>query len=91
MRLIDADKLPIHKAYCIDETGYGANLYVVDKSDIDNAPTVSDVDKDVCEWKLTMSGYESCRKYGEAGHLIYHYRVRYFKYCPYCGKKIKVV
>ena len=40
MRLIDADALPVHKAYCVDEAGWGANFYVVDKSDIDAAPTI---------------------------------------------------
>ena len=45
MRLIDAEKLPIRKADCIDESGYGASFYVVDKSDIDNAPTAYDVGK----------------------------------------------
>lgn len=43
MRLIDADMLPVHKAYCVDEAGWGANFYVVDKSDIDNAPTIDAV------------------------------------------------
>lgn len=42
-RLIDADALPIHKAYCVDEAGWGANFYVADKSDIDNAPTIDAV------------------------------------------------
>ena len=43
MRLIDADALPVHKAYCVDEAGWGANFYVVDKSDIDKAPTIDAV------------------------------------------------
>lgn len=43
MRLIDADTLPVHKAYCVDEAGWGANFYVVDKSDIDKAPTIDAV------------------------------------------------
>lgn len=43
MRLIDADALPVHKAYCVDEAGWGTNFYVVDKSDIDNAPTIDAV------------------------------------------------
>ena len=40
MRAIDADKLPVHKAYCVDEAGFGATFYVVDKEDIDKAPTI---------------------------------------------------
>ena len=43
MRPIDADALPVHKAYCVDEAGFGATFYVVDKSDIDNAPTIDAV------------------------------------------------
>ena len=42
-RMIDADALPVHKAYCVDEAGWGANFYVVDKSDIDKAPTIDAV------------------------------------------------
>lgn len=45
-RLIDADALPVHKAYCVDEAGWGANFYVADKSDIDNAPTIDAVPVD---------------------------------------------
>ena len=40
MRAIDADDLPVHKAYCVDEAGFGATFYVVDKEDIDKAPTI---------------------------------------------------
>ena len=61
MRLIDADALPVHKAYCVDEAGWGANFYVVDKSDIDNAPTIDAVPvvrcKD-CKHRPTMSGVD---------------------------------
>ena len=59
-RLIDADKLPIRKAYCIDESGFGATFYVVDKSDIDNAPTVYDLDKVVDEFaeRVNKTSYD---------------------------------
>ena len=40
MRLIDADALPVCKEHCIDECGFGANFYVVYKTDIDAAPTI---------------------------------------------------
>lgn len=43
-RLIDADALPVQKAYIVDEAGWGANFYVVDKRDIDEAPTVGAVE-----------------------------------------------
>ena len=49
MRLIDANALPVHKAYCVDEAGWGANFYVVDKSDIDKAPTIDAVPVVRCE------------------------------------------
>lgn len=58
MRLIDADKLPVHKAFCIDESGSGATFYVVDKSDIDNAPTAYDVDKVVEQLREASEEYE---------------------------------
>lgn len=40
MRPIDADALPVQKVYAVDEAGFGANFYMVDKTDIDNAPTI---------------------------------------------------
>ena len=43
MKLIDADALPVHKAYCVDEAGWGANFYVIDKEDVDKAPTIDAV------------------------------------------------
>ena len=49
MRAIDADGLPIHKAYCVDEAGFGATFYVVDKEDIDKAPTIDAVPVVRCE------------------------------------------
>ena len=50
MRAIDADKLPVHKAYCVDEAGFGANFYVVDKEDIDRAPTIDAVTVVRCQY-----------------------------------------
>lgn len=44
VRLIDANKLPVHKEYCVDEAGWCATFYVVSKEDIDNAPTVDAVE-----------------------------------------------
>ena len=65
-RPIDADTLPVHKAYCVDEAGWGANFYVVDKSDIDNAPTIDAVPvvrcKD-CKYfnrKVSVGGFCRC-------------------------------
>lgn len=41
---------------------------------------------DVCEWKkVDEEGYQNCKcNYDET-------IPDFFKYCPYCGKKIKVV
>lgn len=61
--------------------------------DIDNAIEIvkrGGVDDDVCEWKKQNKTYDwqpSCEPnstYNVAG-------VGWFKYCPYCSKKIKVV
>lgn len=41
MRPIDADALPVCKEHCIDECGFSANFYVVHKTDIDAAPTIT--------------------------------------------------
>ena len=41
MRLIDADALPVCKEHYIDECGFGANFYVVHKTDIDASPTIT--------------------------------------------------
>ena len=47
------------------------------------------VDDDVCEWKdKELYGYyTSCTKFRSC---IAH-KDTYWKYCPYCGKKIKIV
>ena len=56
MRLIDADALPVQKAYIVDEAGFGANFYVVDKSDIDYAPTIDAEPVKQGQWiKLSVS------------------------------------
>lgn len=44
------------------------------------------VSDNVCEWKQDEDGYTNCRySYDEIDSIDF------FKYCPYCGKKIKVV
>ena len=41
---------------------------------------------DVCEWSKEEDGYRNCRySFDEIDS------VDFFRYCPYCGKKIKVV
>ena len=61
MRLIDADTLPVHKAYCVDEAGWGANFYVVDKSDIDNALTIDAVPVVRCKDCVNYCGFDHCK------------------------------
>ena len=47
---------------------------------------VSDASDNVCEWtKIDEEGYKNCKcNYDET-------IPDFFKYCPYCGKKIKIV
>lgn len=46
--------------------------------------------EEVCEWKYISSvlydAYIKCR-----GKVMNIRSMRYYKYCPYCGRKIKVV
>ena len=52
--------------------------------------SMSNVDKEqVCEWKYWCSGafYETCC----GKNVVYtHDGDEEFKYCPYCGRKIKI-
>ena len=47
---------------------------------------ISDVSDNVCEWtKIDEEGYKNCKcNYDET-------IPDFFKYCPYCGRKIKLV
>ena len=56
MRLIDADALPVQKAYIVDEAGWGANFYVVDMRDIDEAPTIQQPEWISCAERLPTEG-----------------------------------
>ena len=93
MRLIDADALPIHKAYCVDEAGWGTNFYVVDKSDIDNAPTIDAVPVVHGRWEYSENIYDEstwvCSICKEPWTLIDGTpQENGMKYCPNCGKKM---
>lgn len=49
---------------------------------------VSDASEDICEWELKNVCYTtSIKHYYSLPTSI----IKTFKYCPYCGKKIKVV
>ena len=68
-----------------------ANLEIGDigYSDKDVFINVEEISDDVCEWKdKELYGYyTSCTEFkANVG-----YKDAYWKYCPYCGKKIKVV
>jgi hypothetical protein len=92
-RLIDANALPVHKAYCVDEAGWGANFYVVDKSDIDNAPTVNAVEEVYGKWIIGTGenalerGYRMCSVCGEIIKTQYSL-FGMFNYCHYCGAEM---
>lgn len=66
MRLIDADALPVCKEHCIDECGFGANFYVVHKTDIDAAPTITIEAEPVKygSWKTANDGTHFCSHCG---------------------------
>ena len=92
MRLIDADEL-INQGYEIVVGGLQYNT--CNKSiDINNIPTAHSVDNggvydDVCEWEYDKH-FEFAKS--KCGSIDTH-RIEFkkLKYCPYCGKKIKVV
>ena len=72
---------------------------------INNTNTVYDVDKvveelpdDVCEWEKGSSGYvgypayySKCCTTNSNGLEMQTHIISDWKYCPYCGKKIKIV
>ena len=66
MRLIDADALPVRKAHCVDEAGWGAAFCVVDKSDIDNAPAIEAEPVRHGRWEW-FCDKESLKEYGSNG------------------------
>ncbi|MDY3854786.1 MAG: hypothetical protein SO170_07535 [Butyribacter sp.] len=86
-------------AYDMDKVVEQLEDYLFDKYCIDGDSKISEIVKqgvvsdDVCEWKSDY-GFVSDKYKRETGcgHTFYdlHHAVP-FKYCPYCGKKIKVV
>lgn len=61
---------------------------------IENQPTAYDIDKDdVCEWRKRKEEWESqCDYYIEEKWFPIMFQTTLDEYyCPYCGKKIKVV
>lgn len=88
VRLIDANALPVHKAYCVDEAGWGANFCVVDKDDIDNAPTIEpDSLRPTGRWGWCKDHWEctNCRM-GRYHDLVLGLDAAY---CGRCGAKME--
>ena len=93
MRPIDADALPIRKAYIVDEAGFGATFYVVDVENIDCAPTIDAVPVVHGRWIPTYHKY-----YNRDGECMiadeWHcsecgIRLRQrWNFCPKCGAKM---
>ena len=93
MRLIDADRLiKLLKEQKVKETGAytkGINSGLnVAKCIINDNTVQSPVVNDVCEWKYKhpFGDFPGCKN---VNYSIS--RDNNWKYCPYCGKKIKVV
>ena len=73
--------------------------------EIKEQPTAYDIDKvveelpdDVCEWEKGSSGYvgypayySKCCTTNSNGLEMQPHIIADWKYCPYCGKKIKIV
>lgn len=87
MRLIDADALK-RKAYYA--TVYDELSCIVDREDIDEAPTIDPV-KHGC-WKKSGFGWK-CSECGARDDEAYFYRndigkIQYSDYCRVCGAKM---
>ena len=94
MRLIDADALPVCKEHCIDECGFGANFYVVHKTDIDAAPTITIEAEPVKHgrWIDRAKSVKGLWDYrfdcSTCGHIFWNAGIKNFNYCPNCGAKM---
>ena len=78
-----------------EETDISTVIYIDDAIEIVKQGGVSD---DVCEWKYTKEIMDNAEfKVGcnpnalKRGVVPNNFSYHDFKYCPYCGKKIKVV
>ena len=78
MRLIDADTLKIYKI-----TINGIIMAVVDRHDIDEAPTIEAEPVRHGHWIDTGSGQEC-----SVCHEIQYGYDNYRYYCPFCGAKM---
>lgn len=94
MRLIDADALPIRKAYIVDEAGFGATFYVVDVENIDCTPTVDAVPVVHGQWNIVVLNEAKREVTVECPHCgavftepMFAFMLNY-NYCPNCGTKM---
>ena len=71
--------------HCLDMSDWQGQSAICDAIEIVKHGDVSD---DVCEWKRDDMLYTVYKICGGCFTSVYQ---KDFKYCPYCGKKIKVV
>lgn len=87
MRLIDADALPIRKAYIVDEAGFDANFYVVDVENIDCATTIDSVPVVHGRWTLNPDGSGTCNQCHRTQKNVWDYD-GWQNFCGCCGAKM---
>lgn len=88
MRPIDADKLPVHKIYHVDEAGYGATFYIVDIEDVKAAPRIAYADI-VPHGKWENFYYdESEDEFVRDCSICGKSHTRLSPYCPNCGARM---
>lgn len=91
-------------AYSVDKVvyeieAYGKNTYVcISKKNAIKIVKQGIVSDDVCEWEKGFSGYvgypayySKCCTTNSKGLEMQTHIIADWKFCPYCGKKIKVV
>lgn len=93
MRLIDADKL-LNKSITVENVNStGRTKIMVDRNDIDNAPTIDAEPVVHAHWiKLDDNGRELAIPYcSQCLHLPLRnngYAIELTDYCPHCGAKM---
>lgn len=86
------NQIPTEAKYFVDLMSYADFIEQSNKEAVRALKSVLDSkeSEDVCEWKLDDEEYETgCNQ----NHIIFDGSLsdNDYKYCPYCGKKIKVV
>lgn len=81
--------LKVLKKYInLQPTAYSVNKVIEEVSEIVKQGCVSDASDDVCEWKqdnMCETVYRVCGGFSTTAYQTD------FEFCPYCGKKIKIV